>query len=197
MADLQHSRRKLKIAIALLVAVDLIAAVVLLSPLVGSAASRRLQKLQLSAELTKKTHDMEPLRGIDKKVALAKTQIPQFYGDRFAPQNSDIVQELGKLATESGVKIQQAKYKEEDPESAGAVVPVEIEGTFSGAYLQLVRFINELERSKLFFTVDSVDLAGEAAGPKPVRTLSDGSFVDHNGFPFMSKANNPRLPKSA
>ncbi|HEV2689692.1 MAG TPA: hypothetical protein VGV35_14115, partial [Bryobacteraceae bacterium] len=82
MADLQHSRRQLKIAIALLVAVDLFAAVVLLSPLVGSAKSRRLQKLQMSAELTKKTHDVEPLRGMDKKVALAKTQIPQFYSDR-------------------------------------------------------------------------------------------------------------------
>jgi hypothetical protein len=31
--------------------------------------------------------------------------------------------------------------------------------------LQLVRFINALERSKLFFAVDSVDLAGESAGP--------------------------------
>jgi hypothetical protein len=28
-----------------------------------------------------------------------------------------------------------------------------------------VRFINTLERSQLFFTVDSVDLAGESAGP--------------------------------
>ena len=60
--------------------------------------------------------------------------------------------------------MQQAKYKEEDAESSG-IIPVEIEGTFSGDYLQLVRFINTLERSKLFFTVDSVDLAGEGAGP--------------------------------
>jgi Tfp pilus assembly protein PilO len=165
MADLQHSRRKLKIAIALLVAVDVLAAAVLFSPLVGSAKSRRFQMFQLSAELKKKTRDVEPLRGMDKKVALAKTQIPQFYSERFAAQDSDIAQELGKLAGESGVKIQQAKYKQEDAEISGVVVPVEIEGTFSGAYLQLVRFINSLERSKLFITVDSVDLAGEAAGP--------------------------------
>jgi hypothetical protein len=44
-------------------------------------------------------------------------------------------------------------------------VPVAIEGSFSGDYLQLVRFINNLERSKMFFTVDGVDLAGEGAGP--------------------------------
>jgi Tfp pilus assembly protein PilO len=165
MADLQHSRRTLKIAIAVLLAVDAIAAGVLFSPLVGSAASRRLQIGQLSAELKRKTRDVEPLRGMDKKVAEAKNQIPQFYADRFAAQNSDIAQELGKLAAESGVKIQQAKYKQEDAESAGIVVPVAIQGNFAGDYVQLVRFINTLERSKLFITVDSVDLAGEGAGP--------------------------------
>jgi hypothetical protein len=60
--------------------------------------------------------------------------------------------------------MQQARYKEEDAESSG-IIPVEIQGSFSGNYLQLVRFINTLERSKLFFTVDGVDLAGESSGP--------------------------------
>jgi hypothetical protein len=58
----------------------------------------------------------------------------------------------------------QAKYKQEDPTGVG-IVPTEIEGNFSGDYLQLVRFINALERSKQFFTVDSINLAGESAGP--------------------------------
>jgi hypothetical protein len=104
------------------------------------------------------------LRGIDQKIVLAKGQISGFYKDRFAASDSDLVKELGKMATENGVHMQQAKYKEEDAESSG-VVPIEVEGTFSGDYLQLVRFINTLERSKLFFTVDSVDLAGDSAGP--------------------------------
>ena len=165
MADLQGSRRKLKIAIAVLVAVDVIAAAVLFSPLVGSAESRRLQMSQLSAELKRKTREVEPLRGMDKKVALAKTQIPQFYSDRFSARESDFLQELVKLTSESGVKMQQAKYKQEDAESSGLITPVVIEGNFSGDYLQLVKFINTLERSKMFITVDSVDLAGEGAGP--------------------------------
>ena len=165
MADLQQSRRTLKIVIAVMVAVDVIAVAVLLSPLVGSAESRRLQMNQLAAELKLKTHQVQPLRGMDKKVALAKVEIPQFYKDRFAAQDSDIANELGKLANESGVKIQQAKYKQEDAESSGLIVPVVIDGNFAGDYLQLVRFINSLERSKLFITVDSVGLAGEGAGP--------------------------------
>lgn len=164
MPELQDSRRKLKIAIVAMVAADLVAAAVLFSPLVGSAESRRINMSQLSAELQKKTREVEPLRGVDKKIVLAKGQISQFYKDRFAARDSDLAEELGKVASGSGVRILQAKYKQEDPTGAG-IVPVEIEGNFSGDYLQLIRFINALERSKQFFTVDSVSLAGESAGP--------------------------------
>jgi Tfp pilus assembly protein PilO len=164
MPDLGNSRRKLKIAIGAMLAIDVVAVAVLFSPLVGSADSRKMQLNLLRAELTKKTREVEPLRGMDKKIVLAKNQIGGFYKDRFAAQDSDLLNELGKLATANGVRMQQAKYKEEDAEISG-VVPVEIDGSFSGDYLQLVRFINALERSKLFFAVDSVDLAGESTGP--------------------------------
>jgi Tfp pilus assembly protein PilO len=164
MPELQSSRRKLQIAIAAMVAADLLAVVVLFSPLVGSAESRQINMSELSAQLHKKTRDVEPLRGVDKKIVLAKGQINQFYKDRFAARDSELLAELGKLASENGVRMLQAKYKQEDPTGAG-IVPTEIEGNFSGDYLQLVRFINALERSKQFFTVDSVSLAGESAGP--------------------------------
>ncbi len=164
MPELQGSRHKLKIAIAAMVAADLVAVAVLFSPLVGSADSRRESMNQLSAELRAKTRQVEPLRNIDKKIVLAKDQIGGFYKDRFGVRDSEVAGELGKLASANGVRIVQAKYKEEDAEASG-IVPIEIEGNFSGDYLQLVRFINALERSKLFFTVDSVSLAGESTGP--------------------------------
>jgi hypothetical protein len=164
MPDLGNSRRKLKIAIGAMLAADVLAMAVLFSPLVGSADSRQLQLNLLRVELTKKNHEVEPLRGMDKKIVLAKDQIGGFYKDRFAARDSDLANELGKLASENGVRIQQARYKQEEAESSG-VIPVAMEGSFSGDYLQLVRFINTLERSKMFFEVDGVDLAGESTGP--------------------------------
>jgi Tfp pilus assembly protein PilO len=163
MPDLRGTRQKLKIAIAALVVADIVAAGILFSPLVGSSESRRTQMRQLSAELQKKTHDVQPLIGMDKKIVVAKDQIGDFYKGRFAARDSELTTELGKLAAQNGIRIQQARYKEEEPESSG-IVPVAIDGSFAGDYLQLVRFINTLERSKMFFTVDSVDLAGEGTG---------------------------------
>jgi Tfp pilus assembly protein PilO len=164
MPDLGNSRRKLKIAIGAMLAADVVAVAVLFSPLVGSVDSRKLQLNQLKVELQRKTREVEPLRGMDKKIVLAKDQINGFYKDRFAAKDSDLANELGKLASENGIRIQQARYKQEEAEGSG-VIPVAIEGSFSGDYLQLVRFINTLERSKLFFEVNSVDLAGESTGP--------------------------------
>lgn len=164
MANLQSSRSKLKIAIAIMIAADVAAAAVLLSPLAGSAESRRQLINQLTFDLAVKTRSVAPLRGMDKKVDVAKQEIAQFYKDRFAGRDSDIADELGKLAQQNGVHILQARYRQEDPEASG-VVPVEIEGDFSGDYLSLVRFINALERSRLFYMVDSVGLVGETTGP--------------------------------
>ncbi|MGB9198132.1 MAG: hypothetical protein WCB53_14510 [Terriglobales bacterium] len=163
MPDLRKTRRKLTVAIAVMVVADIVAAGVLFSPLVGSADSRREQIRQLTAELARKTHDVQPLHDMPKKMTLAQDQIGDFYKSRFAENDSALATELGKLAAENGIRIQQARYKEEDVETSG-IVPIEIEGSFSGDYLQLVRFINTLERSKMFFTVDSVDLAGEGTG---------------------------------
>lgn len=163
MPDLGKTRRKLTVAIVAMVAADVVAAGILFSPLVGSSESRRTQIRELTADLAKKTHDVAPLHDMPKKMVLAKDQIGDFYKGRFAASDSELTTELGKLAAENGIRIQAERYKEEDPETSG-IVPIEIEGSFSGDYLQLVRFINTLERSKMFFTVDSVDLAGEGTG---------------------------------
>jgi len=94
MPDFANSRRKLKIAIGAMVAVDVIAVGILFSPLVGSSESRTLQLNLLRVELQKKTKEVEPLQGIDQKVVLAKGQITGFYLDRFAAKDSDLLDEL-------------------------------------------------------------------------------------------------------
>src|SRR5580700_3549649 len=163
MPDLGNSRHKLKIALGAMLAADVIAAAILFSPLVGSEQSRTEQLNQMRIELLKKNRDVTPLRGMDKKIGVAKQQIGEFYKERFAASDSELLRELGQLATENKIPMQHMSYKEEAPETSG-VIPLEIGGTFTGDYLQLVRFINTLERSKLFIAVDSVDLAGETAG---------------------------------
>ncbi len=164
MPELRETRRKLRIVVATLAAVDVLLLVVLFSPLVGSEQSRKQQKESLWRQLQTKNREVAPLRGLDKKVAVASQHINDFYKDRLPAQNSAMSAEFGKLASQNGVKIFQVRYKEEDPEPDG-LRPLTADADLSGDYLQLVRFINALERDKMFFNVNSVTLGGEQNGP--------------------------------
>jgi hypothetical protein len=163
MPDLRDTKRKVKIALIALLAFDVVAAGLLFSPVIGSPRARGEQMQTLWRTLQAKTREVEPLRGLDKKVVLARQQIDDFYKDRLPSEDSAIADNLGKIAAASGVKIGGIKYKVADPEPVG-LRKVAIDADFSGDYLQLVRFLNELERSHLFFLVDSVELGGEHAG---------------------------------
>jgi Tfp pilus assembly protein PilO len=158
MPELGETRRKLKIALGAMVAVDVLAVGILVSPLVGSTDSRRQELAQLWQRLQVKTRQAEPLRGLDKKIPLATQQIDQFYKERFPFHDSDVAEALGNLAKENGVKIQSFKYKWEDPESVG-LRRVVIEASMQGDYQPLAKFLNGLERDKVFFIVNSVGLA--------------------------------------
>jgi hypothetical protein len=160
MPELGGTRDKLKIALGAMVVADVLAIGLWLSPLVGSADSRHQELVDLNAQLQTKTREVEPLRGLDKKIPLAGQQIADFYKNRLPGHESDVAQALGKLAGDTGVKLVGAKYKAEASETV-ELAPLEIEAEVEGSYPQLARFINGLERDKLFFIVNSVELAGE------------------------------------
>lgn len=164
MPDLRQTRKKLKTVLAVMAAVDLLAAIVYFSPLVGSADTRRQELNRLQTELIIKTRQVAPLQNLPQKVVLANKQTAEFYQKRFPGQNSEIATEFGKLAAGNGVAIEQAKYKEKE-EGQGKLVPFEIEADLSGNYTSLARFINALERDQMFFIINSVTLGGDPQGP--------------------------------
>jgi type IV pilus assembly protein PilO len=164
MPDLRQTRKKLKITLAVLGAVDLLAAVLYFSPLVGSTESRHMVLNQLQAELTAKTRQVAPLKDLPHKVDIAKVQITDFYRSRFPSQNSQIYSELHKVAEANGVKIEQVRYKPADTTSNG-LQPLELEADLSGNYTSLAHFINAIERDEMFFIINSVSLNGEPQGP--------------------------------
>jgi type IV pilus assembly protein PilO len=153
----------LKIALAAMALVDVIALGVYLSPLVGLQSSRQTQLAQRWQILQQKTREVAPLGGLKEKIPTADKQIDDFYRERLPEESSAVSEVLGKLAAQNGVRIGSIKYSFKDPDSVG-LQRMEIEADLGGDYLQLVRFINAVERDHMFFLVDSVQLGGEQAG---------------------------------
>lgn len=164
MPDLRQTRKKIKAALVVLVCVDVAAVFALVSPLIGSSDSRREELNRLWAELQAKTRQVEPLKNLDKKVEIAHQQISDFYKTRFPSQDSQIATQLGKLASENGVTIEQARYQVKEAD-IGRLAVVQMEAQLSGNYVAIAKFINALERDEIFFIIDSITLGGEQKGP--------------------------------
>jgi len=166
MPDLKRTRSGLNIAIGVLLVLDVASAAMLLTPLAGRESVRQDELRQVWLNL--KGRQSAPWRGLDKKIPQARKDIETFYRDRFPTGYSGISADMGRIASETGVKVTSEKYAQKESDVAN-LQRVEIEVDVSGDYQQLVRCINSLERSKTFFIVDDLELAGEQSGTVKLR----------------------------
>ena len=162
MASIRETRTKLMPVVIALVVLDLACVGYILSPAGRSRQARERQYSQLRQQLVAKQAEVLPTRGMDQKLVQASRDITGFYGNRFPGEYSEVAAELGKLAGENGVRLTSIKYEEKS-------APIEdlrrlnIEIALSGDYLQEVKFINGLERDKMFFLINGIAL-GEQQG---------------------------------
>jgi len=163
MANLRVARRNLYAIAAILIVVDVIALVILLSPVGAISAAKQDEFQQLRQEVQAKTRKVVPPDQVQKRVDEARKQIAQFIQERVPAQASDFSVELGKLASDAGVRLGSVRYEELDSEVPG-LRRFRISATVSGEYVQEVKFINALERSKHFYVINSVNLGEQQQG---------------------------------
>ncbi|HZD30301.1 MAG TPA: hypothetical protein VE779_01440 [Candidatus Angelobacter sp.] len=162
MASIRETRNTLLPVVVILAAILVACVGYLMSPAGRSRQARQHDLDALNAQLLAKRVEVLPTRGMDGKLKQASTDIDDFYQERFPAQYSAVSEDLGKLAAASGVQIAAVKYDDKDAPVEG-LRKLQIDVALSGSYLQEVKFINALERGKLFFVIDGVTL-GEQQG---------------------------------
>lgn len=163
MANLAQARRTLKIAFLLCAILAVAALAVLISPLARPSSGGQKEFLDVRTRVQQKMKQVIPPDQVDTRVQEARQQIDKFYADRLPAEASTISVELGKLAAESGVHLSTAHYAAADTDVSD-LEQVTITANLSGDYLQIVKFINLLERDRLFFIVDNVNLVERGTG---------------------------------
>jgi Tfp pilus assembly protein PilO len=161
--SIRETRRWIVGALVLLCVIDLVACGVLLSPLAKSRSAREQDLRALQQELKDKERELGPSRGMEQKIKSATVDITTFYQQRLPAQYSQIDGALAKAAQTSGAQLQDINFKP-DKKSVEDLQRVEIDMTISGPYVDLVKFINSVERDPVFFVIDSVSLAGSTNG---------------------------------
>jgi len=155
-------RFRVFLTVGILGGLSLIAAVLLV---VMSSQSKQQTALfqSLHSQVLNRRNAVVPPQTVSERVKEAREQIAHFYEDRFPDTQSAIFEQLGKVANENKVKLNQANYKTDESDMAG-IQQVVIGAHLVGSYAQVMKFINSVERDKMFFVVDSVSLGDQTAG---------------------------------
>ena len=113
-------------------------------------------------ELNSLTAATAPLRGLDKRVADTRGQIDDFFAQRIPANYSSIAIRIGELEVQSGVRLSQVVYTQ--GAQGTDLTEISIDTGISGAYPQIMRFINGLERDRTFFVIRAMTFSGQQGG---------------------------------
>jgi hypothetical protein len=108
-----------------------------------------------------------PLRGLDKRVEEARGQIQTFYARRIPPNYSSFATRIGELEVKSGVRLTRMQYTQGPP--GADLTEVSLDAGISGAYPDIMRFVNSVERNQNFFVIRAMSLAGQQEGQVNLR----------------------------
>jgi type IV pilus assembly protein PilO len=123
----------------------------------------------------------KPLRNLPERVADSTKGADHFYDGRVPGADSAILAELGMLKQKANVQL--GRVQTAFAPALRDVTEVRMDASVSGDYASVMRFINSLERDKMFFVIDGLTLTGQQGGLVNLRlkvtTYLRGSDVEH------------------
>jgi Type II secretion system (T2SS), protein M subtype b len=125
-------------------------------------AARPEQIAQLNQQKRVAELQALPLRDLPAKLKDSSAGAAEFYDLRVASADSAIVAELGELAQKAEVRITRLQYGYAP--AIQDITEVRMDASVSGDYTPVMRFINSMERDKMFFVINGLTLTGQQGG---------------------------------
>lgn len=123
----------------------------------------------------------KPLRNLPERVADSTKGANRFYDGRVPGADSAILAELGTLEQKANVRL--SRVQTAFAPALRDVTEVRMDASVSGDYASVMRFINSVERDKMFFVINGLTLTGQQGGLVNLRlkvtTYLRGSDVEH------------------
>jgi hypothetical protein len=145
---------------ALLVA-NLVMAVVAFKPFGGSADDLRKDQASLSAQLRKVQGTLEKSKQHVAKIEIARTEGDDFMSKYILDKRAaaaTMVEELNKVAKDSGVRVLPDTFTYEEVEGSDTLQMMAVVAPFEGDYNGLTKLVNALEKSPRFWIIDEMSL---------------------------------------
>ncbi|MFB3778673.1 MAG: type 4a pilus biogenesis protein PilO [Bryobacteraceae bacterium] len=151
-----------RLLLGVLVAANLVAAAALLRPWGGSPEQLQRQLADMRQEAGQREATVQRLAALVETVEKTRTGSNQFFAKYFLDRRtaySTVLTELNALAEKSGVKPKDHSFSEEPIEGSDTLAMLSITGNYEGSYADLVEFVNGIDRSPRFLTIERLQAA--------------------------------------
>jgi type IV pilus assembly protein PilO len=160
-------RVAMRVVLGMLLAANLVAAVIAFKPFGGSADDLRRDRNTLQQQLSKLQKNVDDSKQMVAKLQTARTQGDEFLSKYFADRRvvtSTIQGELENIAKDAGVKFQPTTWTDEPIEGSDTLMMKTINAGCQGTYAALSKFVNLVDRSPRFLIIDSMVAAPQQTG---------------------------------
>ena len=155
-------RRNLLIAFFAALAVDVALLIWLFSPQAPSRAAARQQLDRAELQLVALRGQESQLRQLNQRVHVSRQQVQEIMAAGIPEQSeasSKLLTEFSRIAALAQVQISGAEFNPDKAPRQG-LRRIAVDLQVSGGYGNVVRFLNQMERSPMFFLLTQVSVSG-------------------------------------
>jgi Tfp pilus assembly protein PilO len=165
-----------------LLAANLAAAVIAFKPFGGSADDLQREEAALNQQLTGLRDHVAKSKQLVAKLQNARKDTDQFMAKYVTDElrgASTLLDELNRIATESGVRPLPQSYNEQEIKGTDGMKMVSVTEGCEGNYASLAKFINLLDKSPRFLIIEGLQTAAPQQNGAPLTVqLKIDTFVN-------------------
>jgi Tfp pilus assembly protein PilO len=154
--------------LGLLLLLNLAAAAAVFKPWGGSEEEVQRERRQLRIDVQERRVAVERLRNVVQMVEKTRAQADQFFEQYFLDRQSafsTVLAELNAMAEKAGVRPTGDNSNTFEPiEGSNNLAMMTVNGSYQGTYADLIEFVNAIDRSPRFLTIDRLQ-ASPAQAP--------------------------------
>ena len=173
--NLRDPRLAMRIVIGVLLAANLVAAIIAFKPFGGSADDLRREQDGLRSRLSQLRNSLKSSQLIQAKVETARNSGDDFMSKYFLDSRTAALavdQEIHKAAEEAKIKPGIQNYSWDPIEGSNTLMMLTVSQGFEGTYENLTKLINLLDKSPRFIIIDSLQAAAPQGQNNKVLTLN-------------------------
>jgi len=177
-------RLTVRIILGVLVVANLAAAAVLFRPWGGSPEEIQRQLAALRREVRQREEAVERLRALAGAVEKTRGETDRFLADYFLPAHSaysTVLDELRAMAEKSGLRPRDHSFELQPIEGSDTLELMNVTGNYEGSFANLVEFVNAVDRSPRFLTIERLQASPLQAQGSLTVNLRINVFVRREG----------------